>query len=212
MGQLKVLVADDHAILRFGLKRLIGEMPEVKVIGEADNATKLQQMLRKEHWDLLVLDLDMPGQNPLDMLKRVKPDYPDLGVLILSMYPEEQFALRAFRSGAVGYLNKESAPEKLLIALRQIASGGTYMSAAVASSLTHNNHAKPLDAINDVLSDREFAVLRGIAGGKRNTEIAVELNLSAKTVSTYRTRLLLKLGVKSNVELARYAGTHLLLK
>jgi len=212
MGQLKVLVADDHAILRFGLKRLIGEMPEVKVIGEADNATKVQQMLREEHWDLLVLDLDMPGQNPLDMLKRVKPDYPDLGVLILSMYPEEQFALRAFRSGATGYLNKENGPEKLLTALRQIAGGCTYMSAAVASSLTHNHHAKPIDAINDVLSDREFAVLRGIADGKHNTEIAVQLNLSAKTVSTYRTRLLLKLGVKSNVALARYAAAHLLLK
>lgn len=211
MGQLKVLVADDHAILRFGLKRLIAEMPEVQVIGEADNATTVQDMLREEHWDLLLLDLDMPGQDPLEMLKRVKPSFPSLAVLILSMFPEEQFALRAFKCGAAGYLNKASAPEKLLLALRQLAGGGTYMSAAIAVALI-NSHAKPLDSSHDVLSDREFAVLRGIAAGKPNTQIAGQLNLSAKTVSTYRSRLLAKLGFKSNVELARYAAAQHLMK
>lgn len=212
MGQIKVLIADDHAILRSGLKRLIGEMPEVAAIGEADSATSVQRMLRDEHWDVLLLDLDMPGPDALDTLKRIKPSHPQLAVLVLSMFPEEQFALRAFKSGAAGYLNKASSPEKLLNALRQVAGGGTYMSAAVAFSLTQSHQAASPDSLGDRLSDREFAVLRGIANGMPNTQIASQLNLSAKTISTYRTRLLTKLGVKSNVELARYAATHSLLK
>lgn len=212
MGGLRLLIADDHAILRFGLRRLLGEMAEVDVIGEAGSSARVQQMLREEHWDFLVLDLDMPGQNVLDMLKRAKLDHPDLAVLILSMYPEEQFAMRALKAGAAGYLNKQSAPEQLTTAVRIIAGGGTYISAALAAGLTRSLHAKPLDTINELLSDREFTVLRGIACGHSVSQIAQTLNLSAKTVSTYRTRLLAKLGVRSNVELARYADEHGLVK
>lgn len=212
MSPLRLLIADDHAILRFGLRRLLGEMPEVEAIGEAENGARVQQLLREEHWDVLVLDLDMPGQNVLDVLKRAKQDHPDLAVLILSMYPEEQFAMRALKAGAAGYLNKQSAPEQLMTAVRLVAGGGTYISAALASALARNLHAKPLDTINELLSDREFTVLRGIASGHSVSTIAQTLNLSAKTVSTYRTRLLGKLGVRSNVELARYAAEHGLVK
>ncbi len=212
MSRLRLLIADDHAILRFGLRRLLGEMAEVDAIGEAENGARVQQSLREEHWDVLVLDLDMPGQNVLDVLKRAKLDHPDLAVLILSMYPEEQFAMRALKAGAAGYLNKQSAPEQLITAVRLVASGGTYISAALAGALARNLSAKPLDTINEVLSDREFTVLRGIANGHTVSQIAQTLNLSAKTVSTYRTRLLTKLGVRSNVELARYAAEHSLVK
>lgn len=212
MSRLRLLIADDHAILRFGLRRLLGEMAEVEAIGEAENGARVQQLLREEHWDVLVLDLDMPGQNVLDVLKRAKLDHPDLSVLILSMYPEEQFAMRALKAGAAGYLNKQSAPEQLITAVRLVANGGTYISAALAGALARNLSAKPLDTINEVLSDREFTVLRGIANGHTVSQIAQTLNLSAKTVSTYRTRLLTKLGVRSNVELARYAAEHSLVK
>ncbi|MBA2723997.1 MAG: response regulator transcription factor [Methylibium sp.] len=212
MSRLRLLIADDHAILRFGLRRLLGEMAEVDAIGEAENGARVQQLLREEHWDVLVLDLDMPGQNVLDVLKRAKLDHPDLSVLILSMYPEEQFAMRALKAGAAGYLNKQSAPEQLITAVRLVANGGTYISAALAGALARNLSAKPLDTINEVLSDREFTVLRGIANGHTVSQIAQTLNLSAKTVSTYRTRLLTKLGVRSNVELARYAAEHSLVK
>ncbi|MBA3589431.1 response regulator transcription factor [Methylibium sp.] len=212
MSRLRLLIADDHAILRFGLRRLLGEMAEVEAIGEAENGARVAQLLREEHWDVLVLDLDMPGQNVLDVLKRAKLDHPDLSVLILSMYPEEQFAMRALKAGAAGYLNKQSAPEQLITAVRLVANGGTYISAALAGALARNLSAKPLDTINEVLSDREFTVLRGIANGHTVSQIAQTLNLSAKTVSTYRTRLLTKLGVRSNVELARYAAEHSLVK
>ncbi|MBA3596309.1 MAG: response regulator transcription factor [Methylibium sp.] len=212
MSRLRLLIADDHAILRFGLRRLLGEMAEVEAIGEAENGARVAQLLREEHWDVLVLDLDMPGQNVLDVLKRAKLDHPDLSVLILSMFPEEQFAMRALKAGAAGYLNKQSAPEQLITAVRLVANGGTYISAALAGALARNLSAKPLDTINEVLSDREFTVLRGIANGHTVSQIAQTLNLSAKTVSTYRTRLLTKLGVRSNVELARYAAEHSLVK
>lgn len=211
-AKLKVLVADDHAILRSGLKRLLREMPEVEAVGEAENGTQVWQMMRTSHWDVLVLDLDMPGQNPLDVLKQIKADHPDVAVLILSMYPEEQFALRALKAGAAGYLNKRSAPEQLISAIRRVAEGGTYISASLAVALARNLHSKPIDTINELLSDREFTVLRGIAAGRSISEIAKDLNLSAKTVSTYRTRLLTKLRLHSNVELARYAAEHGLVK
>ena len=206
--RLRVLIADDHAILRSGLKRLLHEMTEVEAIGEAEDGNQAVERMRAERWDVLLLDLDMPGQNPLDVLKLVKVDHPDAAVLILSMYPEEQFALRALKAGAAGYLNKKSAPEQLVTAIRRVGEGGTYISAALAAALAKNLQTRPVDTINDLLSDREFTVLRGIAAGRLITEIAKELNLSAKTVSTYRTRLLTKLSLHSNVELARYAADH----
>ena len=210
--RLRVLIADDHAILRSGLRRLLHEMPEVEAIGEAEDGNQVVERMRAERWDVLLLDLDMPGQNPLDVLKLVKGDHPDAAVLILSMYPEERFALRALKAGAAGYLNKKSAPEQLVTAIRRVGEGGTYISAALAAALAKNLQTRPVDTINDLLSDREFTVLRGIAAGRLITEIAKELNLSGKTVSTYRTRLLTRLNLHSNVELARFAAEHGLVK
>ena len=161
---------------------------------------------------MLVLDLDMPGQDSLDILRHVKNNHPDTAVLILTMFPEEQFALRTLKAGAAGYLTKQSAPEQLLTAIRRLGEGGTYISASLAATLAANLRSRRADTINELLSDREFTVMRGIAGGESITQIAKELNLSAKTVSTYRTRLLTKLNLQSNVELARYAAEHGLVK
>jgi two-component system invasion response regulator UvrY len=209
---LRLLLADDHAILRSGLRRLLADMPEITAIGEAEDGSRVIDLVRAEHWDVLVLDLDMPGPGPIDVLNRVKADHPDVAVLILSMYPEQRFALRALKAGAAGYLNKQSAPQQLITAIRLIADGGTYISAQLAATLAHSLQAKPRDTVNELLSDREFTVLRGIASGKSSSTIARELNLSAKTICTYRARLLSKLNLGCNVELARYATEHGLVK
>src|SRR5690242_13677477 len=162
-NKLRVLIADDHAMLRSGLRHLLLEMPQIAAIGEAENGTQARQMLRDEHWDILLLDLDMPGQNPLDVLKAVKLEHPGTAVLILSMYPEDQFGLRTLKAGASGYLSKDSAPEQLLTAIRQVSEGGAYISASLATTLARKADSRPVDAVNQLLSDREFAVLRGIA-------------------------------------------------
>lgn len=212
MRSLRVLIADDHGILRSGLRRLLSEMPEIDAIGEAEDATHARALMRAEHWDILLLDLDMPGQNSLDVLKILKANYPDVAVLILSMYPEDQFGLRTLKAGAAGYLSKDSAPEQLITAIRRISEGGAYISANLAAVLAKKSNPGSEPRNTDRLSDREFAVLRGIAAGKSITDISKELNLSAKTVSTYRARLLMRLNLNSNVELARYAAEHGIVK
>lgn len=209
---LKILVADDHAILRAGLRRLLQEMPEVAGVGEAGDGAQVIQMVRAERWDVLILDLDMPGQNPLEVLRLVKNDHPEIQVLILSMYPEEQFAVRTLRAGAAGYLSKRSAPEQLVSAVRILSAGGAYISAGVAASLAGSIQTRQIDSLDQLLSDREFTVLRALAIGRTIGDIARELHLSAKTVSTYRTRVLTKLDLHSNVDLARYAAEHGLVK
>jgi DNA-binding NarL/FixJ family response regulator len=210
--KLRILIADDHALLRCGLKRLLLEMPEVGEVGEAETGNQARQSLRVRPWDILLLDLDMPGQNSLDVLKIVRAEHPKVAVLILSMYPESQFGLRTLKAGAAGYLSKESAPEHLMTAIRRVGEGGAYISASLAASLATKMYAQPVDRPNEVLPDREFAVLRGIAAGKSVTEIAEELNLSVKTVSTYRSRVLARLNLHSNIDLARYATEHGLVK
>jgi two-component system, NarL family, invasion response regulator UvrY len=209
---LRLLLADDHAMLRSGLKRLLSEMPEVTHIGEAEDGQGVLDLVRSEPWDVIVLDLDMPGLSPLDVLKRIKADHPDMAVLILSMYPEERFALRALKAGAAGYLNKRSAAQQLITAIRLISDGGTYISSNLASELARSLTTKPKDTLNEMLSDREFTVLRAIASGQAASEIARDLNLSTKTVSTYRMRLMTKLNLHSNVDLARFAAEHGLVK
>ncbi len=204
-ASLRVLVADDHAILRAGLKRLLLEMPGVEEVGEAENGAQVLRQLRSQQWDVLVLDLDMPAPNSLDLLRHVKSLYPATAVLVLSLFSEQQYALRAVKNGAAGYLNKQCAPEQLLTAIRRVSEGGTYISASVAADLVGSSGSSRTDAVNEVLSDRELTVLQGIVAGKSLTRIGEELTLSAKTVSTYRARLLTKLRLKSNVELARYA-------
>jgi two-component system, NarL family, invasion response regulator UvrY len=202
---IKLLLADDHAILRAGLRRLLADMPEIEDIGEAEDGQQVLDMVRDGSWNFVVLDLDMPGPSPLDVLKRVKVDHPELPVLVLSTFPEDRFALRALKAGAAGYVNKHSAAQSLMTAIRVVFDGGMYFSASLTMHLAQGLKSSPVDTINQMLSDREFAVLRAIAKGKQPAEIARELNLSAKTVSTYRMRLMAKLDLHSNVELARYA-------
>jgi two-component system, NarL family, invasion response regulator UvrY len=202
-GKVKVLIADDHALLRTGLKRLLSEMPEVESVGEAEHGVRVLEVLQAEHWNILLLDLNMPGQGGLEVLARVKSDYPDVAVLILSMYPEEQFGLRAIKAGAAGYLPKDCGPEQLATAIRRVSAGGAYISAKLAAVLTRARQSQR--APREMLSAREVTVLGGIANGKSISAIAKDLNLSAKTVSTYRSRLLVRLNLHSNVELARYA-------
>jgi two-component system, NarL family, invasion response regulator UvrY len=203
--QLRVLITDDHATLRYGIKRLVEEIPGVAATAEAGSGAEMLEIMRSGRWDVLLLDLEMPGSDSLDLLRHVKTRYPATAVLIFSMYPEQQFALRAIRGGAAGYLNKQASPEQLQMAVRRVGEGGTYISAALALELAGTVNVKGPQADETLLSDREFTVMRGIAAGKPIAEIGRELNLSAKTVSTYRARVLTKLHLQSNVELARYA-------
>jgi len=212
VAKIRVLIADDHAIVRSGVKRLLSEVPDIEAVGEVQDAAQILQRMRSEHWDVLLLDLDMPGQNPLDVLRLLTRNHPHVKVLILSMYSEEQFGLRTIKAGAAGYLSKKSAPEQLITAIRRVSEGGAYLSASLAAVLASKLHLNPTDTIHEMLSDREFAVLQGIASGKSITEIAQELSISVKTVSTYRSRLLVTLNLRSNVEVARYAADHGLVK
>lgn len=202
---LKIILADDHAVVRQGVKQIIAGAFPSATFGEAANAHDLLGLVRNGTWDIVVLDLTMPGNNGLDMLKQIKHDLPKLPVLILSMYPEDQFAVRAIRAGAAGYLNKEGAPEELVLALQKILAGGNYISAAVADELilhTRQNDNRPT---HEQLSDREYQVLCLIASGRAVKDISAELSVSAATVSTYRARILQKMNMKSNADLMQYA-------
>jgi two-component system, NarL family, invasion response regulator UvrY len=210
-GKLKILVVDDHALVRSGIRRLLRDEPDVETVGEAECATQALQSVRKEHWDVVLMDINMPGQNALDVLRTMKGEKPSLPVLMLTMHSENQYAMRALKAGASGYLTKTSAPDHLITAIHKVAEGGAYVSPALVLQLATRLSWKPKDALDDVLSDREHAVLCAIAQGKRLAQIADELNLSAKTITTYRTRVLEKLGMHSNTELVRYAlDNHLL--
>ena len=202
---LKILLADDHAVVRHGVKQILAEAFTQATFGEAQNTHELLEMVRKERWDIVVLDLAMPGGSGLESLKQMKNDYPQMPVLILSMFPEDQYAVRTIRAGAAGYLNKESAPEELVQAFRKILRGGKYISASVADELVMYARQDDDQPIHKHLSDREFHVLCLLASGKEVKEIATELSLSAKTISTYRTRLLIKMNMKTNAELTYYA-------
>ena len=204
---MKILIADDHAVLRKGLRQILAEeFPEAQ-IGEATTTPETLELLSRERWDVLVLDIFMPGRTGLEVLRDVRQQQPKLPVLVLSSAPEEQLAVRVLKAGAKGYLNKQAAPEELVNALRKILAGGRYVSGALAeqlaAELTPSNQFKP-----GALSDREFEVLRLLVAGKSIKEIGGELSLSAKTVSTYHTRIWGKLGVHNDVELIHYAASH----
>lgn len=202
---LRILLADDHAVVRRGVKQILADAFSQVVFGEAQNALELLDLIYKERWNILVLDLAMPGGNGLEVLKQIKHDYQDLPVLVLSMYPEDQYAIRTIRAGAAGYLNKESAPEELVQAIRKILHGGEYISAVVAEELVQYARLEDTLPIHKQLSDREYQVLCLISSGKEIKEISAELGLSAKTVSTYRARLLVKMNMRTNAELTYYA-------
>ncbi len=202
---IQVLIADDHAILRRGLAQIIAEAGDMQVCAEAENGAQAINLAPQHPIDVVLLDITMPDRNGLDTLKQLKKEKPKLAVLMLSMHPEELYALRAIKSGASGYLNKQSAPALLVAAIRQVASGRRYISPAVAEALAGtiaDNSDRPAHAS---LSDREYETMRLIASGKTLTQIAAEMHLSAKTVSVYRARLLEKMRLKNNAELTHYA-------
>lgn len=202
---MRVLIADDHAIFRLGLKDLLTEEFQKVTFAEAQNADEALEQVRKQDWEIVILDISMPGKSGLDILNEIKRVRPKLPVLLLSMHPEEQFARRALKSGAAGYLTKESVPEELKKAVRKALGGGRYVSTSLAEKLAWDLDSRVETPVHDLLSDREFQVLRMVASGKTVKDIADELALSVKTVSTYRTRILEKTRMKNNAELIRYA-------
>jgi len=203
---IRVLIADDHAILRHGLKQVICEAGDMEVSAEAESGLQTIKLAREKPFDVIVLDVNMPDRNGIDTLKQLKREQPKIAVLMLSMHPEEHYALRALKAGASGYLNKQSAPAQLVKAIRQVASGHRYVSPALAEELADSFAGDTPERLpHETLSDREFETLRLIASGKKLSAIAEELSLSAKTVSVYRARLLEKMRLKNNTELTHYA-------
>ena len=211
-GPMNILIADDHPLVRQGLKQLLGSEPDMAVVGEAKNADETLDLARKLEWDVLILDYSMPGGNGLVVLKELKRAYPRRPVLILSMHPEDAIAIAVLRAGAAGYINKECASEELPVALRKAVSGGKYVSPSLAEKLAVElggaAHARP----HESLSDREYRVMWMIASGKSISTIAEELFLSPNTISTYRIRILKKLKVETNADLVRYAIKHRLME
>jgi two-component system invasion response regulator UvrY len=203
--KIKILIADDHAIVREGLKQIVAEEKDILVAGEADNSNKLMELLEKEKWSLVVLDINMPGKSGLEALKDIKQLYPDLPVLILSMFSEDQYGLRAIKAGASGYLKKVSAPTELVTAIRKIVSGGKYINQSLAEKLAEKFESTKKELMHEKLSDREYQIMCNIALGKTAEEIAQELSLSINTVYSYRNRILEKMSMRSNVELTQYA-------
>jgi DNA-binding NarL/FixJ family response regulator len=205
---IKILIADDHPVVREGLKQILARASDMTVGGEAVNGQEVLEKIAAEEWDVVVLDIGMPGRDGLEVLKDIHREQPDLPVLVLSMYPEEQVAIRALKAGAAGYMNKETAPKELVNAIKKIYGRGKYVSPALAEKLASQLDAHTHNAPHEALSDREFQVFRQLASGKEVQEIADELFISVKTVRTYRDRIHEKLNLKNDVELARYAMQH----
>jgi two-component system, NarL family, invasion response regulator UvrY len=202
---IRVFLADDHAVVRQGLKQIISENLDLSVVGEATSGDEVLSGVSRNKPDVVLLDITMPGRTGLDVLQQLKIMHPKLPVLILSMYPEDQYAMRVLRAGASGYLTKDSAPEELITAIRKVSAGGKFVSASLAEKLVLHLDADPEKPLHEVLSDREFQVLCMIASGKTVSDIADELALSVKTISTYRSRILDKMNMRSNAEITHYA-------
>jgi len=202
---IKVLIADDHPIVRRGLRQILEENSDILVGAEVGNAPDVIAAVRSERWNAIVLDISLPGGNGIDLIREIKKERPDARVLILTAHSEEQYAVRAIKAGAAGFLTKESAPDKLVEATRKIAQGGRYVSAELAETLASLLAGDNEGAPHEGLSDREFEILKLIGSGKTVSEVAVELGLSVKTVSTHRVRMLKKMDMKTNAELTHYA-------
>ena len=203
--KIRVLIADDHAIVRQGFKQIFSETEDLVVAGEADDGVDALQVARLNEWDVFLLDISMPNRNGIDTLKQLKREFPRLPVLILSMHPEEQFAIRAIRAGASGYLTKECAGDELVLATRKALKGERYISGSLAQILAGELDSDSEKPLHEILSDREYQVMLMIASGKTVGAIAKELCLSVKTISSYRTNILLKTGMKNNSEITHYA-------
>jgi two-component system, NarL family, invasion response regulator UvrY len=209
---IRVLIADDHAIVRQGLKLILSETDDLVVAGEAESGLHALKLARLGEWDVALLDISMPDKNGIDVLKLIKGEFPKQPVLMLSMHPEEHYAIRALKAGASGYLTKQSAPALLVTAIRQVAAGRKYVSPELAEKLANTIGIDTDRPLHETLSDREYQVLCLIASGKPLSEIADTLSLSAKTVSVYRARLLEKMNLKNNAELTHYGIKHQLVE
>lgn len=205
---IRILVADDHAIVRKGLRQIVREQAAQMEVDEAADGPTVLEKISKGNIDVLVLDISMPGRNGLDILQEVKYLKPALPVLILSMHPEEQYAIRVLKAGAAGYMSKDAAPDELVPALQKLARGGKYVSPQLAELLLFDVTGQSGKAPHETLSDREYTVLLRIGAGKTVSEIGEDLTLSVKTVSTYRARILEKLNLRNNAELIRYVVDH----
>ncbi len=202
---IRIVIADDHSVVRRGIREILADEADMEVIAEACTAQELLDLLSTQRCDAVVLDIGLPGRSGLEVLDQLRQGRPSIPILIHTMHPEEQFAVRAFRAGAAGYLTKDSAPAELVKALRRIVSGGKYVGASLAEQLAASMDVRSAAPAHEALSDREFEVFRFLASGKTVSEIAEQLCLSVKTISTYRTRILQKMNMHNNAELMRYA-------
>jgi len=205
---IRILIVDDHAVVGGGLKQFLGSVGGFVIAGEARTATQGLAMLGQEHWDLLLLDIGLPDINGMEVLKQIKREYPELPVLVFSMYAEDDYAMTALEAGALGYLPKDSAPDEILAAIRRASSGERYLSPMLADKLLNGTAHIGKKLPHDSLSPRELKVMKMLGQGIPLTEIAENLHLSPKTISTYRARVLEKLGFHHNVYITRYVMTH----
>lgn len=202
---IRILVADDHAVVRQGVKQILSEVSDMSIKDEAQNGSETLEKVLQHYYDVVLLDISMPGRSGLEILEDIKNHRPKLAVLILSMHPEEQYAIRALRAGASGYLTKASAPQELIGAIRKVAGGGKYVTSSLAEQLADELEGDAEKNPHERLSNREHQVMLMLASGKSVSDIADELCLSVKTISTYRTRVMSKMGMKKNAELTLYA-------
>ena len=205
---ISVLVVDDHALIRKGLKQLLDDTQDIRVTGEAESGVQAINLLRDQRYDLVLLDISLPDKNGVDVLKQLRDEHPDIRVIVLSMHPEDQYGVRTLKAGALGYLNKQSAPDLLTGAIRQVMSGKKYIGEAMAEQLLSNLIGESQELLHQTLSNREYQTLCLMASGKSLSEIAETMSLSPKTISVYRGRMLEKMGFKNNAEAIHYAITH----
>lgn len=205
---ISILVVDDHSLIRKGLRQLLEENPEFQIKGEAESGMQAINMVREQHFDLVLLDMSLPDKHGIDVLKQLKLEQPDIKIIVLSMYPEDQYGVRALKAGAVGYINKQSAPENLVIAIEQVTSEKKYISSNLAEQLLNSLIGDSQEQLHQSLSNREYQTLCLMASGKSLTEISGIMALSPKTISVYRARMLEKMNFKNNAEAVHYAIAH----
>ncbi|MGE8612691.1 MAG: response regulator [Achromobacter veterisilvae] len=205
---ITVMLADDHTLLRAGLRRLLEHAGDISVEGEAGNGAEALALLARRPWDLLVLDMSMPGRDGVDLIRQIRNEHPKLPILVLTMHGEQQYAVRAIKAGAAGYLTKDSAAEELVEAVRKVAGGGRYLSRSLAENIAFERHGDADSLPHLLLSDRELSVFRHLASGLNNSDIARLLFLSVKTISTYKSRILVKMRLRNQADLVRYAIRH----
>ncbi|MGE8674045.1 MAG: response regulator [Achromobacter kerstersii] len=208
---ITVMLADDHTLLREGLRRLLEQAGDIAVQGEAANGAEALKLLGQRAWDLLVLDMSMPGRNGVDLIRQIKSGHPDVPILVLTMHGEQQYAIQAIKAGASGFLTKDIAAEELVQAVRKVAGGGRYLSPSLAESIAFDRQDNTGALPHLLLSDRELSVFRHLASGLNNSDIARRLFLSVKTVSTYKSRILVKMNLRNQTDLVRYAIRHQLI-